>query len=424
MQNFSEHEQDLMRVFTCGSVDDGKSTLIGRLLFDSKSIFQEQLQHIEAKDRVGDGELNLALLTDGLKAEREQGITIDVAYKYFSTPKRKFILADTPGHVEYTRNMVTGASLADCAIILIDARQGILEQTRRHSFIAHLLRVPTLIVCVNKMDLIRFSESEFRKIEKEFHRIAADFSFQKTVVIPISALKGDNIVHPSTAMPWFNGQPLLKTLEETEIIRKCACGTRFTVQYVLRPQKTSLHDFRGFAGILRSGTLSVGNTLRVEPSGKEARVSAITYSGKKTEKIFAEDSAIVELDQDIDVSRGDILTQSKDRTEKTTSFKTYLTHLDTQELKLNSAYFLQYGTQRVKAMVKSVEKKLDLATLRFVNSVGGVVSLNDIAEVTVKTAQPILFDTYDTNWATGAGILIHPQTHKTSSALMFTGLME
>ena len=282
---------DLMRVFTCGSVDDGKSTLIGRLLYDSKSIFREHLDHIEAKERVGDGELNLALLTDGLKAEREQGITIDVAYKYFSTPVRKFIIADTPGHVQYTRNMVTGASLADTAIILIDARQGILEQTRRHSFISHLLRVPHLIVCVNKMDLVDFSAQRFAEIEQDFRSMAKDLSFKQTTLIPISALKGDNIVNASAAMPWYRGQPLLTTLETSPVTGKESSGTRFTVQYVLRPQSTELHDFRGFAGVLRSGELRAGDAIRVEPSGESATVTALHYSGIPTEAIFAGDSA-------------------------------------------------------------------------------------------------------------------------------------
>lgn len=414
---------DLLRVFTCGSVDDGKSTLIGRLLYDSKSIFQEHLDHIESKDRVGDGELNLALLTDGLKAEREQGITIDVAYKYFSTPKRKFIIADTPGHVQYTRNMVTGASLADTAIILIDARQGILEQTRRHSFISHLLRVPHLVVCVNKMDLVGFSAERFAEIEAEFKKMSAELSFKQTTLIPISALKGDNIVNPSAAMPWYKGKPLLTTLEESDVHRKNAEGTRFTVQYVLRPQSTDLHDFRGFAGVLRSGTLRKGEKIRVEPSGEEATITALHYSGKPTEKIYADDSAVVELDRDIDISRGDIFTHAGEQTPKGSLFKVYLTHLDTTPLKLNYAYYLLSGTRKVKAMVKSIERKLDIHSLQF-TAAEGSVSLNEIAEVTLKTAQPVVFDTYAQNWTTGAGVLVDAQTHMTSCAVMNAGSAE
>lgn len=411
---------DLMRVFTCGSVDDGKSTLIGRLLYDAKSIFQEHLDHIEAKDRVGDGELNLALLTDGLKAEREQGITIDVAYKYFSTPVRKFIIADTPGHVQYTRNMVTGASLADTAIILIDARQGILEQTRRHSFISHLLRVPHLIVCVNKMDLVGFSAERFAEIERDFNAMAIELNFKQTTLIPISALKGDNIVHASSSMPWYQGKPLLRTLEESPIYGKTSNGTRFTVQYVLRPQSTELHDFRGFAGVLRSGKLKAGDRIRIEPSGEEATVTALHYSGKAVNEIFASDSAVVELDRDIDISRGDIFALVGEPTQKTTQITAQLTHLDTQNLKLNYAYYLLCGTRKVKAMVKSVTSKLDIHSLRFVPAEGAVpVGLNEIAEVTIKTAAPVLFDKYAENWTTGAGVLVDAQTNMTAAAVMF-----
>lgn len=409
---------DLMRVFTCGSVDDGKSTLIGRLLYDSKSIFREHLDHIEAKDRVGDGELNLALLTDGLKAEREQGITIDVAYKYFSTPVRKFIIADTPGHVQYTRNMVTGASLADTAIILIDARQGILEQTRRHSFISHLLRVPHLIVCVNKMDLVGFSAGRFAEIEADFKKMAENLSFKKTTLIPISALKGDNIVNPSAAMPWYTGKPLLKVLEESEVFGKDAKGTRFTVQYVLRPQSTDLHDFRGFAGVLRSGTLKTGDKIHVEPAGTEATITGLHFSGRKVDEILANDSAVIELDRDIDISRGDIFVKADEAPLKTTMFKAQLTHLDTQNLKLNYAYYLLSGTRKVKAMVKSVDKKLDIASLDFKSPETAAIALNEIAEVTIKTAAPVLFDRYNDNWTTGAGVLIDSQTNMTSAAVM------
>ncbi|MBS0617267.1 MAG: 50S ribosome-binding GTPase [Spirochaetes bacterium] len=411
---------DLLRVFTCGSVDDGKSTLIGRLLYDAKSIFQEHLDHIEAKERVGDGELNLALLTDGLKAEREQGITIDVAYKYFSTPARKFIIADTPGHVQYTRNMVTGASLADVAVILIDARQGILEQTRRHSFIAHLLRVPHLIVCINKMDLVDFSETRFREIESEFLTLGNELEFAHTTLIPISALKGDNIVHPSQNMPWFDRAPLLQTLEETPIFRKNALGTRFTVQCILRPQSTTLHDFRGFAGVLRSGALSVGDRVRIETAQEEATIKRILYSGEETDNIFADDAAVIELDRDIDISRGDIFTLASEETTIANLFMARLTHLDTQPLKLNQAYYLLVGTQKVKAVVRSVATKLNLDSLSFEGATDSVIKTNEIAEVKIKTAAPILFDRYSDNWTTGAGVLVDAQTHKTVAALMFS----
>jgi len=408
-----------MRVFTCGSVDDGKSTLIGRLLYDSKSIFQEHLDHIEAKDRVGDGELNLALLTDGLKAEREQGITIDVAYKYFSTPKRKFIIADTPGHVQYTRNMVTGASLADTAVILIDARQGILEQTRRHSFISHLLRVPHLIVCVNKMDLVDFSETRFNEIQAEFKRMAANLSFKATTLIPISALKGDNIVNASAAMPWYQGKPLIRILEESEVLSKNAAANRFTVQYVLRPQSTDLHDFRGFAGVVRSGSFKKGDAVKILPQNLEATIAAVHFSAQQVDQIYANDSAVIELDRDIDISRGDILTLANDQTSTTSSFSAELTHLDTSPLKLNYPYYLMVGTRKVKAMVKTIEKKLNLATLSFDAPQNADVKLNEIVEVTLKTAAPIVFDAYANNWTTGAAVLIDSQTNMTSAALMF-----
>lgn len=414
---------DLLRVFTCGSVDDGKSTLIGRLLYDSKSIFQEHLDHIEAKERIGDGELNLALLTDGLKAEREQGITIDVAYKYFSTPRRKFIIADTPGHIQYTRNMVTGASLADTAIILIDARQGILEQTRRHSFISHLLRVPHLVVCVNKMDLVGYDEKRFREIEQAFTAMAQNLSFKQRTLIPISALKGDNIVHRSDAMPWYQGKPLLETLEGSDAHRKTAEGTRFTVQYVLRPQSSELHDFRGLAGVLRSGSITRGDTIRIEPSGAQAKVTGLSYSGAPTEAIYADDSAVIELDKDIDIGRGDLLVAENDTVVKTSLFTAYLTHLDSTPLRINTPYYLMQGTRKIKAMIKSVEKKLDIHSLQFIDAAGGV-ALNEIAQVTIKTAQPVVFDSYETNWTTGAGILIDAQTNMTSAAIMNSGALD
>jgi len=409
---------DLLRVFTCGSVDDGKSTLIGRLLYDSKSVFQEHLQTIEGKDRVGDGELNLALLTDGLRAEREQGITIDVAYKYFSTPKRKFILADTPGHVQYTRNMVTGASLADCAIILIDARQGILEQTRRHSFIAHLLEIPHLIVCINKMDLVDFSEKRYQEIKDEFSNLCKSLSFSKITLIPISALKGDNIVNKSTNMPWYRDEPLLDHLESWIITPRVQSGSRFLNQYIIRPQDSQYHDFRGYAGIIRSGEFQVGDKITVYPQNLSSTISEIWYSGVKTTSTQTNDSVIFQLEDDMDISRGDIFVRSTDAVKTTSLFRAKLTHLDSAPLKLNSPYEMMIGTRLVKAMVKSVETKLDLTDLIF-KPTSPNVQLNEIAEVTIKTATPILFDSFESNWATGSAILIDPQTHMTAAALMF-----
>lgn len=409
---------EILRFIAAGNVDDGKSTLIGRLLYDSNSLQKDLVENIEKASQKGGTDFNLALLTDGLKAEREQGITIDVAYKYFATAKRKFIIADCPGHVQYTRNMVTGASLADTAIILIDARQGILEQTRRHSFISHLLRVPHLIVCVNKMDLVGFSAERFAEIEKDFRAMAKDLSFQQTTLIPISALKGDNIVNASASMPWFQGQPLLKTLETSKVTGKTSAGTRFTVQFVLRPQSTDLHDFRGFAGVLRSGELKKGDAIRVEPSGEAATVTALHYSGNPTDAVFAGDSAVVELDRDIDISRGDIFVLASENVQKTTQFTAQLTHLDTQNLKLNYAYHLQCGTRKVKAMVKAINSKLDIATLTFKNEDTAAVALNEIAEVTIKTAAPVLFDRYADNWNTGSAVLVDSQTNMTAAALM------
>ncbi|MCS6972746.1 MAG: GTP-binding protein [Leptospiraceae bacterium] len=408
---------DLLRVFTCGSVDDGKSTLIGRLLYDTKSVFREHLDYLAAKERVGDGELNLALLTDGLKAEREQGITIDVAYKYFATPKRKFILADTPGHVQYTRNMVTGASLADVAVILIDARHGILEQTRRHCFIAHLLRVPHLIVCVNKMDLVGYSADRFAEIEQDFLAMANTMSFLQKTLIPIAALKGDNIVHRSEKMPWYSGQPLLEVLEQCPAQQRRAEGTRYTVQCVLRPQTNDLHDFRGYAGILRSGTLRVGQKIRIETSGAEATIRALHYSLSPAEEIYADDAAVVELDCDLDIGRGDIFTDAAENPPKGTLFRVFLTHLDTAPLKMGIPYYLLTGTRKVKCLVKSVEKKLNLHTLTFEPDQSSV-GLNEIAEVILKTAQPVLLDRYAENWTTGAGVLVDSQTNMTSAAIM------
>jgi sulfate adenylyltransferase subunit 1 len=410
---------DILRFITAGSVDDGKSTLIGRLLYDSKSILVDQLEALERQNRnKEDGEIDLALLTDGLRAEREQGITIDVAYKYFSTPKRKFIIADAPGHIQYTRNMVTGASNSECIIILIDARQGVVEQTRRHSIIASLLKIPHVIVTVNKMDLVDFSQDVFNNIVIEYSKVAESLGLKDVKYIPISALKGDNIVEKSGNETWYEGPTLLEVLETIEVESDIDhTHPRFAVQYVIRPQTEELHDYRGYAGRISSGIYKVGDAITVLPSGLTSSISAIEINGKEVEEAYAPQSVILHLKDDIDISRGDIIVKNEDQPSLENEFEVLLCWMDSKPLKAGNKYLLQHNTKVVKAAIREIEYKLDVNTLEKLPS-PEAVGLNDVVKAIIKTSEPLAFDSYEKLPANGSAILIDQTSYVTVGACM------
>ncbi|MCZ8151239.1 MAG: GTP-binding protein [Rhodobacteraceae bacterium] len=407
---------DMLRFITAGSVDDGKSTLIGRLLYDSKSVFQDQLEALERAGQVN-GEINLALLTDGLKAEREQGITIDIAYKYFSTPKRKFIIADAPGHIQYTRNMVTGASNSDLAIILIDARKGVIEQTYRHSYITSLLRIPVVVVCVNKMDLVEFSESRFEEIKKEYLEFAKDLGLKSIEFIPISALRGDNVVERSVDMPWWKGQTLLGFLEAVEIQSdEEDAHPRFPVQYIIRPQTTEYHDYRGYTGQIRSGSFHVGDSVTILPSGLKSKIKQIdTYEGS-LETASAPQSVTILLDDDIDVSRGDMIVPSKNEPIVSQDIQADICWMDTKPLINGNKYLFRQTTSSVKSAVKEITFRVDTQTHEKLSV--SSLELNHIGRVSIRTAKPVVFDPYEEIRATGSFVLVDEGTNQTVAAGM------
>jgi sulfate adenylyltransferase subunit 1 len=410
---------DLLKFITAGSVDDGKSTLIGRLLYDSKSIMIDQLEAIEkqTKNRE-DGEIDLALLTDGLRAEREQGITIDVAYKYFSTPKRKFIIADAPGHIQYTRNMVTGASNSDLAIILIDARNGVVEQTRRHSIIASLLAIPRVVVAINKMDLVNYSEDTYNNIVIDYAEVAKKLGLQQVTYIPISALDGDNIVEPSTHMPWFEGTPLLQFLETVPLDNTINhTDARFPVQYVIRPQTDDLHDYRGYAGKINSGVYRRGDAVTILPSGIETTIDRIELGTTEVAEAFAPQSVVMHLSDDVDVSRGDTIVLSNQLPTVSQELDVLLCWMDTKPLKPGNKYFLQHNSKVVKSVVKSIHYKLDVNSLLQEENPTHA-NLNEIVSVTIKTASPLAFDKYKTLRSNGGFILIDETSLVTVGACM------
>ena len=412
-------KMDLLRFITAGSVDDGKSTLIGRLLYDSKSIMIDHLEAIEkqTKNRE-DGEIDLALLTDGLRAEREQGITIDVAYKYFSTPKRKFIIADAPGHIQYTRNMVTGASNSELIIILIDARHGVIEQTRRHSIIASLLNIPHVVVAVNKMDLVEYSEDVYNNILIDYETMAMQLGIKDITYIPISALNGDNIVDPSQHLPWYKGDTLLNFLENVSIENDInLTNSRFPVQYVIRPQTEELHDYRGYAGKIISGIYKVGDAITVLPSGVKSKISLIELGGKPIEEAFAPQSVILHLEDDVDVSRGDVLVRDEDLPQVEQQLEVLICWMDSKPLAAGNKYLFQINSTRVRSVVKSIDYKLDVNSLAKESS-PEKVGLNDIVRATIKTAQPIAFDSYQNLRVNGGAILIDETSNVTVGACM------
>ncbi len=409
----------LLRFTTAGSVDDGKSTLIGRLLYDSKSIFEDQLQAIEnTSKKKGHEGVDLALFTDGLRDEREQGITIDVAYRYFTTPKRKFIIADTPGHIQYTRNMVTGASTANAAIILVDARHGVIEQTRRHSFIASLLQIPHVIVCVNKMDLVDFSEDAYNNVINQFEEFSSKMLVKDVRFIPISALLGDNVVNRSENMDWYQGAPLLHTLENMHIssdINKV--DTRFPVQTVIRPQSDAHRDYRGYAGRVASGILRIGDEITVLPSGFTSRVKSIDVLDKKLEEAYAPMSVSVTLEDDIDISRGDMIVRSNNKPEASQDIEVMLCWLHNNPAKPRAKYSIRHTSNEQKAMIKEVVYKFDINTLER-NNEDKELKMNDISKVKIRTTKPLMVDSYRENRTTGSVILVDDATNETVAAGM------
>ncbi|MCL3838568.1 sulfate adenylyltransferase subunit CysN [Aeromicrobium duanguangcaii] len=407
---------DILRFATAGSVDDGKSTLIGRLLFDSKSIFTDQLEAVEATSaKRGDEYTDLALLTDGLRAEREQGITIDVAYRYFSTPKRKFIIADTPGHTQYTRNMVTGASTADLAIILVDARKGLQEQSRRHATLVSLLRVPHIVLAINKMDLVDWSEDVYREISAEFVDFAARLEFTDVTTIPVSALTGDNVVTRSAQMPWYDGPSLLHHLENVYIASdRNLVDVRFPVQYVIRPQNGQ-GDYRAFAGQVISGVLRPGDEVLILPSGLPSRIKAIdTATGELTEA-FAPMSVTVRLEDEVDVSRGDMIVRPNNQPTVTQDLDAMVCWMDTDAMKVGAKYAIKHTTRSARALVKDIKYELDVNTLHRHQSPGSL-GLNAIGRVVLRTTQPLMVDPYQRNRQGGAFILIDEATNRTVGA--------
>ncbi|HEX5540715.1 MAG TPA: GTP-binding protein [Micromonospora sp.] len=414
---------DLLRFATAGSVDDGTSTLIGRLLYDTRSLLADQLAAVQAVSTArGDDYLNLALVTDGLRAEREQGITIDVAYRYFATPRRKFIIADTPGHLQYTRNMVTGASTADLALILVDARKGLGEQSRRHAFLCSLLRVPHLVLCVNKMDLVDWSQEVFERICDEFTTFAARLEVPDLAVVPICALHGDNIADRSARMPWYQGPPLLHHLEHVHIgSDRNLVDVRFPVQYVIRPQSRTVTDYRGYAGQVASGVLKPGDEVLVLPSGLSTRIAAIETADGPVEQAFPPMSVTVRLADEIDISRGDLICRPHNAPAVTQDIEAMVCWLDeTQPLRVGGRYAVKHTTRTARTVVRTLHYRIDVNTLHRDES-ATQLAVNDIGRVRLRTTMPLLADEYRRNRTTGGFILIDETTHHTVGAGMIVG---
>ncbi|MEO5839206.1 MAG: GTP-binding protein [Acidimicrobiales bacterium] len=414
---------ELLRFATAGSVDDGKSTLIGRLLYDTKSIFEDQLEAVErASTQMGAGYVNLALLTDGLRAEREQGITIDVAYRYFATPKRKFIIADTPGHVQYTRNMVTGASTADLALVLVDVRNGVIEQTKRHAFISALLRIPHLVVCVNKMDLVGYDQDLFESVKAQFREFAMKLDVADLTFVPISALHGDNVVERSLNMPWYQGSSLLHHLEEVHIASdRNLIDPRFAVQYVLRPLNDEHHDYRGYAGQISAGVFKPGDSVMVLPSGFTTRVASIDTADGPIDEAFPPMSVSMRLEDDIDISRGDMICRPHNQPTVSQDIDAMVCWMgERSALTAGSKLAIKHTTRSARAIVKQLHYRLDVDTLHRDESITQL-GLNDIGRVTLRTTAPLLFDEYRRNRQTGSFILIDEATMSTVGAGMILG---
>ena len=418
-QSHPTDSTELLRLSTAGSVDDGKSTLIGRLLYDSKSIFQDQYDAIEeVSKRRGEEGINLALLTDGLKAEREQGITIDVAYRYFSTPKRKFIIADSPGHIQYTRNMVTGASTANVALVLIDARLGVLEQTRRHAIIASLLQIPHLVICINKMDLVNYSQEVYDNIHDEFERFASKLDVHDVNFIPISALKGDNIVDRSSNMPWYQGSTLLYYLENVHIASDYNfIDVRFPVQFVIRPYSDDFHDYRGYAGRVAGGILKKGDEVMLLPSGFTTRISRIELFDQEIEEAYPPMSVVIHIEDDFDVSRGDMIVRINNVPRQDQDLDLMICWFNEKPLRENGKYILRHTTKEARCIVKDVRYRMDVNSLhRDLNN--KQIGMNDIARISIRSTLPLFVDPYQRNRITGSVILIDEGTNETVAAGM------
>ncbi len=413
---------DLLRFATAGSVDDGKSTLIGRMLYDSKSIFSDQLESIErtSRDR-GDEYTDLALLTDGLRAEREQGITIDVAYRYFATPKRKFIIADTPGHIQYTRNMVTGASTADVAIVLVDARKGLVEQSRRHAFLVSLLRVPHLVLAINKMDLVDWSEEIYESIHAEFVEFAAKLDITDLAVIPVSALKGDNVVTRSSNMPWYEGPSLMHHLENVHIASdRNLVDVRFPVQYVIRPHQNRNHDYRGYAGQVAGGVMRPGDDVLVLPSGLPSRIASIETADGPLAEAYAPMSVVVRLEDDVDISRGDMICRANNQPTVSQDIDAMVCWMSDKPLRAGHKLAIKHTTRNARALVKELHYELNINTLHRNPGVDDL-KLNEIGRVRLRTTSPLLADEYRRNRQTGGFVLIDEFSNSTVGAGMIVG---
>jgi sulfate adenylyltransferase subunit 1 len=410
---------DLLRFTTAGSVDDGKSTLIGRLLLDSKAIFEDQIEAIERSSKQrGTEYVDLSLLTDGLRAEREQGITIDVAYRYFATPRRKFIIADTPGHIQYTRNMVTGASTANLAIVLVDARHGVVEQTRRHAFIASLLQIKHLVLAVNKMDLVDYSEDVFQRIKDDFSEFSSRLNIADIRYVPISALKGDNVVEKTDNMPWFKGATLLYTLETVNISSDHNhVDSRFPVQYVIRPQNDKFHDYRGYAGRIAGGVFKPGDEVMALPSGFTSRIQSIDTINGPLEEAFAPMSVTITLEDDIDISRGDMLVKPNNQPRTEQDIELMICWLNQKPIQPKGKYILMHTTKSCKCIVKEIRYKVNINTLHKIED-DLTLGLNEIGRISLRATEPLFFDSYNRNRSTGSLILIDQFTNETVGAGM------
>jgi sulfate adenylyltransferase subunit 1 len=414
-----QENNQLLRFTTAGSVDDGKSTLIGRLLYDSKSIFEDQIEAVKASsEKKGFDYVDLSLLTDGLKSEREQGITIDVAYRYFATPKRKFIIADTPGHIQYTRNMVTGASTANLAIILVDARKGLLEQTYRHSFIASLLKIPHVIVCVNKMDLVDYSEEVYDRIVADYEAFSSKLDIKDVQFVPISALKGDNIVDRSEKMDWYEGSTLLYHLEHVHIASDFNhIDCRFPVQMVIRPHTIEFQDFRGYAGRVDGGVFKAGDTVKILPSGFNSKIKTIELNGEPISEAYAPMSVTMTLEDELDISRGDMIVRPNNQPSQEQDLEVMICWMNQKSLQNKTKLLIKHTTKECQAIIKDIQYKVDVNTLHRIEGISEIF-MNDIARVSVRTAQPLFFDSYRRNRMTGSILLIDPNTNETVGAGM------
>jgi len=415
---------NILKFFTAGSVDDGKSTLIGRLLYDTESILADQLEALQRSNRKNDdGSIDLAILTDGLRAEREQGITIDVAYKYFQTDNRKFIIADTPGHIQYTRNMVTGASNANLAIILIDARNGVVEQTIRHSYLVSLLAIPHVVICVNKMDMVDYDENVFNTIVENYKALAAKLGLKEVTYIPVSALRGDNVVYKSDRVQWYNGKSLLDHLETVEVeVDETTAHARMPVQWVVRPQTEDLHDYRGYAGRILSGNFKVGDKITVLPSGHTSTLDRIEIFDKHPEEAIAGQSVTLHLEDDIDISRGDVLVNSNYQPQVSQLIEADLCWMDSRPLNPSLTYLIQHNSKVTRGKIQEVLHKVNINTLEEIYD--EEFKLNDIGRVIIKTADPLAFDLYQENKSNGGAIIIDSRTNLTVGALMFRAVAD